>query len=89
VPTAREVGLPDLTLEFWAGVLAPAGTPPEIVGRLNTAINETLQSPEMKSSMGKLGMDAKIGSPQDFAKFITEEIPRWTNIVKSTGVKIE
>ena len=42
VPTAREVGLPDLTLEFWAGVLAPAGTPPEIVGKLNAAINDTL-----------------------------------------------
>ena len=78
MPTAREVGLPDLTLEFWAGVLAPAGTPPEIVGKLNAAINETLRSPEMKDSMAKLGFDAKIGSPQDFAKFIAEEIPRWT-----------
>lgn len=89
VPTAREVGLPDLTLEFWAGVLAPAGTPAEIVGQLNAAINATLKSAEMKSSMNKLGFDAKIGSPQDFANFITEETPRWTGIVKSTGVKIE
>ena len=45
VPTASEVGMPGLTLEFWAGVLAPAGTPPAIVGKLNTAINETLRSP--------------------------------------------
>ena len=89
VPTAREVGLPDLTLEFWAGVLAPAGTPPQIVGKINAAINDTLRSPDMKDSMAKLGMDAKIGSPQDYATFITEEIPRWTAIVKSTGVKIE
>jgi len=89
VPTVREVGLPDLTLEFWAGVLAPAGTPPGIVGKLNAAINETLRSPEMKDSMAKLGFDAKIGSPQDFANFIAEEIPRWANIVKSTGVKFE
>jgi tripartite-type tricarboxylate transporter receptor subunit TctC len=89
VPTAREVGLPDLTLEFWAGVLAPAGTPPEIVGKLNAAINETLQSAEMKESMTKLGFDAKIGSPQDYAKFIAEEIPRWTDVVKATGVKSE
>jgi tripartite-type tricarboxylate transporter receptor subunit TctC len=70
-------------------MLAPAGTPPEIVGRLNTAINETLRSAEMKQSMAKIGMDAKIGSPQDFAAFIAEEIPRWTNIVKSTGVKFD
>ena len=89
VPTAREVGLPDLTLEFWAGVMAPAGTPPEIVGKLNAAINETLRSPEMKEAMTKLGMDARIGTPQDYAKFIAEETPRWNAIVKSTGVKTE
>jgi tripartite-type tricarboxylate transporter receptor subunit TctC len=89
VPTAREAGLPELTLEFWAGVLAPAGTPPEIVGKLNAAINETLRSPEMKDSMAKLGFDAKIGTPQDFAAFIAEEIPRWAKIVKTTGVTFE
>ena len=81
--------MPDLTLEFWAGVLAPAGTPPEIVGKLNAAINDSLRSPEMKASMAKLGLDAKIGSPQDFARFIAEEIPRWAEIVKSVGVKAE
>jgi tripartite-type tricarboxylate transporter receptor subunit TctC len=89
VPTARELGMPDLTLEFWAGVLAPAGTPPEIVGRLNAAVNDTLRSPEMRDAMARLGMDAKIGSPQDYARFIAEETPRWTAIVQSTGVKID
>jgi tripartite-type tricarboxylate transporter receptor subunit TctC len=89
VPTAREVGLPELTLDFWAGVLAPAGTPPEIVAKLNAAINDALQSKEMKASMGKLGLDAKVGSPQDFARFIADEIPRWAAIVKSVGAKAE
>jgi tripartite-type tricarboxylate transporter receptor subunit TctC len=89
VPTARELGMSDLTLEFWAGMLAPAGTAPAIVSKLNAAINETLRSPDMKEAMAKLGMDAKIGSPQDYAKFIAEETPRWNAIVKSTGVKTE
>jgi tripartite-type tricarboxylate transporter receptor subunit TctC len=89
VPTAREVGLPDMTLEFWAGVMAPAGTPAEIVGKVNAAINETLRSPEMKDSMAKLSMAAKPGSPQDFAAFIKEETPRWTAIVKATGVRLQ
>jgi tripartite-type tricarboxylate transporter receptor subunit TctC len=89
VPTAREVGLPELTLEFWAGVMAPVSTPADIVAKINAAINDTLRSPDMKDSMAKLGMDAKIGSPQDFATFIKEETPRWTAIVKSTGVKLE
>jgi tripartite-type tricarboxylate transporter receptor subunit TctC len=89
VPTAREVGLPELTLEFWAGVMAPAGTPADIVGKVNAAINDTLRSPEMKGAMTKLGFDAKIGSPQDYVRFIAEETPRWTGIAKATGVKTE
>jgi len=89
VPTAREVGLADLTLEFWAGVLAPAGTPPDVVAKVNAAINDTLRSPPMTEAMTKLGFAAKIGSPQDYAKFIAEETPRWKAVVQSAGVKIE
>ena len=63
--------------------------PREIVSKLNATINETLRSPEMKESMAKLGFDAKIGTPQDFAAFIAEEIPRWAEIVKATGVTFE
>ena len=89
VPTAREAGLPELTLEFWAGVMAPARTPSDIVGRINGAINDTLRSPEMKDAMSKIGFDSKIGSPQDYARFIAEETPRWTGIAKAVGVKAE
>ena len=89
VPTAREAGIPDLTLEFWAGVMAPAGTPPDVVAKINAAINDTLRSSEMKESMNKLGFDTKIGSPQDYVKFLAEETPRWNAIVKATGVKLE
>ena len=87
VPTVREVGLPGLTLGFWNGVLAPAGTPPDIVATLNRAIVESLQSADMKASMTKLGLDAVIGSPQDFARFIADEVPRWAEVVKAVGVK--
>jgi tripartite-type tricarboxylate transporter receptor subunit TctC len=85
VPTFAELGLPDLTLAFWAGMLAPAGTPPEIVRRLNTAINECLAAPDTKAAMAKLGFEAMIGSPQEFAAFIAAEIPRWADIVKSAS----
>lgn len=87
VPTMIEAKLPSLTLDFWAGILAPAGTPAEIIDKLNAAINDALRSPEMKESMKRLGFDAKIGSPQDFSTFIAEELPRWAEIVKSTGAK--
>ena len=89
VPTAREVGLPDLTLEFWAGVLGPSGMPSDVVDKLNAAINETLASAEMKDSMAKLGFEPKRGSPADFSKFIAEEMPRWSEIVRTTGVKFD
>ncbi len=89
VPTMIECGLDELTLDFWAGMLAPAGTPADVVDKLNAAINDSLRSPEMKASMGKLGFEAKIGSPREFAAFIAEELPRWAKIVKSSGVKTD
>jgi tripartite-type tricarboxylate transporter receptor subunit TctC len=86
VPTMKERGLDELSLEFWAGMWAPAGTPAAIVEKLNAAINEALQSPEMIASMNKLGFESRIGSPQDFADFVATEIPRWTAVVKASGV---
>jgi tripartite-type tricarboxylate transporter receptor subunit TctC len=86
VPTMKELGLDELSLEFWAGMWAPAATPPDIVDKLNAAINEALQSPEMIASMKKLGFEYRIGSPQDFADFVAAEIPRWTAVVKASGV---
>ena len=87
VPTMKELGRDELSLEFWAGVWAPAGTPADIVEKLNAAINEGLQSPEMMASMRKLGFQTQLGSPQDFAAFIAKEIPRWAGVVKASGVK--
>ena len=81
--------MPALTLDFWNGLLAPAGTPPEIIAKLNAAVNDSLQSADMKASMAKLGLDAKVGSSQDFARFIAQEIPRWAEVVKSVGEKAQ
>jgi tripartite-type tricarboxylate transporter receptor subunit TctC len=89
VPTARESGLPDLTLEFWAGVFGPAGMPPAITAKVNAAINDTLRSPEMKHAMNDLGFQARIGTPQDFAAFMAHEAARWSEIVKRTGSKFD
>jgi len=87
VPTMKELGLDELTLEFWAGMWAPAGVPVDVVDKLNAAVNEALQSPEMIASMKKLGFESRIGSSQDFAAFVAAEIPRWTAVVKASGVK--
>ena len=70
VPTMVESGI-DFLMTFWTAVLAPAGTPPEIVGKLNGVINEALRSNELRASLAKFQVEAKIGSPQDFA-----DVPR-------------
>jgi tripartite-type tricarboxylate transporter receptor subunit TctC len=87
VPTMKELGLDELSLEFWAGMWAPAGASADVVEKLNTAINAALQSPEMVASMQKLGFEYRIGSSRDFADFVATEIPRWTAVVKASGVK--
>ena len=69
VPTMKELGLDELTLEFWAGMWAPAGVPVDVVEKLNAAVNAALQSPEMIASMKKLGFESRIGSSQDFRGF--------------------
>ncbi|MFL6796182.1 MAG: Bug family tripartite tricarboxylate transporter substrate binding protein [Xanthobacteraceae bacterium] len=86
VPTMNELGLEKLSLDFWAGMWAPAGLPAETVEKLNAAINTALQSPEMIAGMKKLGFESRIGSPRDFASFVAAEIPRWTAVVKASGV---
>ena len=86
-PTMIESGYPGLALGFWAGLWAPAGTPDAIVKRLNEAINDSLRSPEMKVALDKLGLEPVIQTPQEFGKFVIDELPRWAEIVKVSGVK--
>ena len=87
VPTMIESGYPGLALGFWAGLWAPAGTPDAIVKRLNEAVNAALSSPEAKVALDKLGLEPVIQTPEEFGKFVRDEIPRWAEIVKVSGVK--
>jgi tripartite-type tricarboxylate transporter receptor subunit TctC len=88
VPTMVESGVP-LAFTFWSGLLAPKGTPADVMQKLNTTLNEVLRNPELKDGMAKLGLDPKPGSPQDFADFLDAEKREWGNAVQVTGVKIE
>ncbi len=89
VPTMIESGFPGLSLFFWSGLWAPAGTPAEIVTRLNAATNVAQRSPEMKASMERLGIEGRVGSAAAFAAFIADEQPKWAQIVAASGVKID
>jgi tripartite-type tricarboxylate transporter receptor subunit TctC len=89
VPTLVESGFPDFTHDAWTGVVAPAGTPAEVVNTLNRAINEGLQSPEMKENLARFSAIAKAGTPQDFAAFMRSELPKWAELVKLAGATAE
>jgi tripartite-type tricarboxylate transporter receptor subunit TctC len=89
VPTMIESALPQLALIFSAGLLAPAGTPPEIIDRLNAEINAAMKTPELIASMAKLGFEPQDWSPRDYAAFLAEEMRRWPPLVKAAGVKPE
>jgi tripartite-type tricarboxylate transporter receptor subunit TctC len=89
VPTLVESGFPDFTHDAWTGVVAPAGTPPDVIATLNRAVNDGLQSAEMKQNLARFSAIAKAGTPQDFAAFMRSELPKWAELVKLAGATAE
>jgi tripartite-type tricarboxylate transporter receptor subunit TctC len=89
VPTMSESGIPDFILTFWSGVVAPAGTPAEIITRLNAAIDDGLKSAAIRDSLAKVGSEAAPGSPQDFADFISTETTKWSAVAKLSGISLD
>jgi tripartite-type tricarboxylate transporter receptor subunit TctC len=89
VPTVVEAGVPDFIASSWTGLMAPAGTPKEIVARLNAELNAGLASSEMKDRFRALAAEAHPGTPADFTAFIVKEIPKWQAMAKLAGVKAE
>jgi tripartite-type tricarboxylate transporter receptor subunit TctC len=88
VPTMVESGFPDFTMMAFCGVLAPAGTPAAIVDKLNAAINEGLKSADAQQSLTRLSALTRLGSPQDFARFLADDAPKWAELVKIAGASI-
>jgi tripartite-type tricarboxylate transporter receptor subunit TctC len=89
VPTFVESGFPDFVIDAWTGVVAPADTPQAIIDRLNGAINEGLRSAETAANLARFSAIAKVGSPQDFAAFLAAEMPKWAEIVRLAGARID
>jgi tripartite-type tricarboxylate transporter receptor subunit TctC len=89
VPTTREAGYPKLQAPFWLGVVAPAGTPPEIINKLNAAFRDSLALPETRARLANLGAEIKIGTPAEFGKMLADELAQWTAVVKAAKIKVE
>lgn len=82
VPTFEEAGHARFDVSLWQGVLAPAGTPPEIVRRLNVEINTVLAMPDVRERLAELGADPAGSTPEAFRAFIESEIARWGKLIK-------
>jgi tripartite-type tricarboxylate transporter receptor subunit TctC len=89
VPTMKEAGFADFPPGSWQAVVAPAGTPGEIVAKLNAAINASLRSAELTAGFARLRASASIGSPQDLSAQIADEAQKWSTVVKAIGLKAE
>lgn len=89
VPTVAEVGMSGIDVTAWMGILAPAGTKSEVVGRLNAAISEILRDPEVLQSFAKAGAEPLGGTPTSFGEFIGLEITRWQGIVRKLKIQAE
>ena len=89
VPTTAEGGFPDLVVTSWQAAAVPAKTPREIVARLNDAMVKALRSPEVRERMNQIGFDVVAGTPEEFGRFMKEELERWTEVVKRGGIKPE
>jgi len=87
LPTMAEAGLPGFDTSIWIGLLAPAATPPDIVEKLNRAVNDALKSPEVIAGLNRLGVDVLGGTPEQFAQFIASEMKKWSAVAEAAGLK--
>jgi tripartite-type tricarboxylate transporter receptor subunit TctC len=88
VPTVAET-VPGYEASAWFGMGAPKGTPPDIINKLNQAINRALADPNIQARLRDLGGAPMAGTPADFGKVIADETDKWSKVVKAVGVKVD
>lgn len=89
IPTLAEAGVPGYEAAGWFALLAPANTPPAIVNRLNTVINEVLNHPDTRRQFANVGLEPLGSSPEDLAKLMRSETEKWARVIKVSGAKID
>ncbi|EFV86231.1 exported protein [Achromobacter xylosoxidans C54] len=89
VPTAAEAILPGFQMGAWQALMAPGGTRPEVISRLNQAYVKALNTPKVVAHLAAQGAIPKATSPQEFRSFLQAEIERWTAVVQTSGIKLD
>ena len=89
VPTVSEAALPGFEVTSWYGVFAPAGLPADIVAKLNSEIGSAVTAAEVKERLAALGAEPSVKSPDQFGRYVRQEIAKWAKVVKDSGAKAE
>jgi tripartite-type tricarboxylate transporter receptor subunit TctC len=87
VPTTAEAGMPDLLIENWYGMVAPAGTPAAVIATLNRVAIEAMRDPAVKEKLASQGAELIVDTPEHFRGFIDDEIKKWEKVIKDAGVE--
>ena len=87
VPTTAELGFPKLMSSTWFALLAPHGTPPEIITRMNTEVNKILKDPAFQKKLADIGATPLGGTPKDLSTHLASELDKWGIVIKAAGIK--
>jgi tripartite-type tricarboxylate transporter receptor subunit TctC len=89
VPTTAEVGMPDILIENWYGMIAPSGTPENIITLLNAITNEAMNEPQVKQKLADQGLTVAGNTPRQFRDYIKSETKKWARVIKAAGIEIK
>jgi tripartite-type tricarboxylate transporter receptor subunit TctC len=89
VPTVSEAGVPGYEAVIWLGLMAPTGTPQQVVERLNSEIGRIVRNPEVRAEWAQQGAAPMAMTPEEFGRFLTDDIAKWAKVVQSAGMKVE
>lgn len=89
VPTSKESGFPNFEISVWYGMLAPTGTPREIIARLNSELAKAVSAPDMKPKFASAGVEPLTSTPEEFGAFIRSEAARFARVIKEAGIKAD
>jgi tripartite-type tricarboxylate transporter receptor subunit TctC len=89
LPTLMESGFPDFEASIWFGLLAPAGTPKDIIAKLNGEVGKILQLPDVRETLGKQGAEPVGGTSEEYGALIKKDIAKWAKVVKESGARID
>ena len=89
LPTVSESGLPGFQSEVWFGLFAPAGTPPQVIAKLNALTNQILKDPGVTKILNHAELEPVGGSVEEMSKLLQADTARWAEVVKTSGVKVD